>query len=183
MSYSVALRTEERRIADDTQVLLRLGADADVDQTIKGSLGHYFSYANVLAELGLPGTGALTLSVYLLESRRSPVEFRAGPFQRSYRTTTIGRVRGAGVPIWATDVAVESQPLPMSSSHFDLVVSTDSEVLPDTYAAADKAERRRLRDILRPQFDVVLGLFGPPQAFEAPAPPPGESGTLGSGGA
>lgn len=173
MSYSVSLRAEERRLGYDTHILLRLGTDADVDQTIKGSLGHYFSYASVLAELGLQGAGALTLSVYLLEPGRSPVEFRAGPFQRAYRTTSVGQVRAAGVPIWATDVAVEGQALPMSSFHFDLVVSTDTEVLPAVYAAADRSERRRLRDVIRPQFDAVLRLFGPLEAFE---PPPGSSG-------
>lgn len=182
MSYSVALRADEHRLADDTQVLLRLGTDANVDQTIKSSLGHYFSYASVLAELGLPGAGALTLSVYLLDPARAPVEFRAGPFQRAYRTTSVGRVRRAGVPIWATDVAVEGSPLPMSSHHCDLVVSTEAEVLPDRYAAADKAGRHRLRDLLRPQFDIVLGVFGPPQAFDPPTPPAGRSGSLGAGG-
>lgn len=182
MSYSVALRAEGHRLADDAQVLLRLGTDADIDQTIKGSLGHYFSYAGVLAELGLPGAGALALSVYLLESGRSPVEFRAGPFQRTYRTTDVGQVRQAGVPIWATDVAVEGRPLPMSLFHFDLVVSTESEVLPDAYAVADKGERRRLREILRPRFEVVLGLFGPARSFDPPTKPAGEPGSLADGG-
>lgn len=180
MSYSVSLRSEEWRLADDTQVLLRLGTDTDVDQTIKGSLGHYLSYAGVLAELGLPGAGALTLSVYLADAGRSPIEFRASPFQRAYRTTSVGEVRRAGVPIWATDVAVEGQPLPMSSLHFDLVVSIDAEVLPDTYAGADRSERRRLRDTLRPRFDAVLRIFGPPRAF---VPPPDPSDSLGTGGA
>lgn len=181
MSYSVTLRADERRLADDTQVLLRLGTDNDVDQTIKASLGHYFSYAGVIRELSLPGSGALTLSVYLLEAGRLPSEFRAGPFQRAYRTTRIGQVRRAAVPLWATDVAVEGTLLPMSSFHFDLVVSTDSEVLPDAYAAAGKAERRQLRNVLRPRFDVVLGLFGPPTPFD-PDPRSGPSGNLGEGG-
>jgi len=68
MSYSVGLRHHDPRPIDDAQVLLRLGTDADVDLTIKSSLGHYFGYAAILAELGLPGRGALTLSVYLLEA-------------------------------------------------------------------------------------------------------------------
>ena len=63
MSFLVTLRHGEHRITDDGEVLLRLGTDADVDQTIRGSLGHYLSYAPVLAELGSPGAGALTLSV------------------------------------------------------------------------------------------------------------------------
>jgi hypothetical protein len=165
VSHAVSLRTDERRLADDRQVVLRLGTDADVDQTMRSSLGHYFSYGEVLAQLGLPGAGALTLSAYLLESSRSPADFRVGPFQRAYRTTTIGAVRVAGVPIWATDVAVEGRPLPMSEFHLDLVVSVESEVLPAAYAAAGKAERRRLRDLLRPRFEHVLALFGQPQPF------------------
>lgn len=62
----------------------RLGTDADVDQTIKASLGHYPSYAGVLAELGLSGMGALTLSVYLVAPGEPVESFRAGPFQRAY---------------------------------------------------------------------------------------------------
>lgn len=104
----------------------------------------------------------------MLERGRSPVDFRAGPFQRAYRTTTVGAVRAASVPIWATDVAVEGRPLPMSEFHVDLVVSIESDVLPDAYTSADKAERRRLRAILRPRFEHVLALFGPPQPFDAP---------------
>lgn len=116
MSYSVSLRHRDLRLSDDAQVLLRLGTDADVDQTIKGSLGHYFGYADVLTELGLPGSGALTLSVYLLGAGRSPTEFRAGPFQSSYRTTTVRQANDAGIPIWATDVAVEGRLLANSAS-------------------------------------------------------------------
>ncbi len=56
----------------------------------------------------------------------------------------------------------------MSADHFDLVVSTASDVLPDTYAAADRAERRRRRDRLRPSFAYVLALFDPPVAFDRP---------------
>jgi hypothetical protein len=96
VSYSVTLRAHERRLDDDEQLLLRLGTDADVDQTIKSSLGHYVSYQSVLVELGLPGQGALTLSVYLVDGEHSPIEFRAGPFQRAYRTTTVGEVLQAG---------------------------------------------------------------------------------------
>ena len=166
MSYAVGLRHRDLRLADDAQFLLRLGTDADVDQTIKASLGHYFGYANVVTELGLPGSGALTLSVYLLEAGRSPGGFRAGPFQSSYRTTTVRRANDAGIPIWATDVAVEGRPVANSADHFDLVVSTSSDVLPDAYAAADKGERRRLRDLLRPRFVEVLTLFGPLQSFD-----------------
>lgn len=147
----------------------------------KASLGHYLSYAGVLSELGIPGAGALTLSVYLLEPGRSPLEFRAGLFQRAYRTTSVGRVRAAEVPIWATDVTVEGQPLAHSADHFDLVVSTATDVLPDAYAAVeDKAERRRLRDLLRPRFDHVLALFDPPQPF---GPPSRGAGNLDLGGA
>lgn len=166
MSYSVGLRHRDLRLADDAQVLLRLGTDADVDQTIKGSLGHYFGYADALTEMGLPGSGALTLSVYLLESGRLPSEFRAGPFQTTYRTTTVRQANDAGIPIWATDVTVEGRPLANSADHFDLVVSTNSDVLPDAYASADKGERRRLRDLLRPQFVEALALFGPLQSFD-----------------
>lgn len=74
------------------------------------------------------------------------------------------------MPIWATDVAVEGRPLPMSEFHLDLVVSIESEVLPAAYAAGGKAERRRLRDLLRPRFEHVLALFGPPQPFERAGP-------------
>jgi hypothetical protein len=161
----VDLRLDDPRLADDEQLLLRLGTDADVDQTIKASLGHYFTYAKVLETLGLPGAGALTLSVYLLAVNQRPENFRVGPFQRVYRTTTIGRARAAGVAVWATDVAIEGRPLPMSSSHADLVVSTRSDGLPEAYAAADKLERQRLRDTLRPEFETVLTLFGPPLPF------------------
>ena len=166
MSFSVRLRHRDLRLTDDTHVMLRLGTDADVDQTIKGSLGHYFGYADVLTELGLQGSGALTLSVYLLEAGLSPIEFRAGPFQNSYRTTTVRQANDAGIPIWATDITVEGRPLANSADHFDLVVSTNSDVLPDAYAAAGKSDRRRLRDLLRPQFDHALALFGPPQPFD-----------------
>jgi len=172
MSYSVSLRHQDLRLTDNRQVLLRLGTDSDVDQTIKGSLGHYFGYASVLSELGLPGGGALTLSVYLLESGRSPIEFRTGPFQNAYRTTTVEHISKAGIPIWATDVSVEGQPLPNSADHFDLVVTTDSEVLPDAYSAAGKAERRRLRGLLRPHFDKALDLFDPPRPFDPAGSPP-----------
>lgn len=103
----VTLRLDESRLADDRQVLLRLGTDSDVDQTIKVSLGHYISYAAVLQSLGLPGAGALTLSVYLLADDQAPEDFRVGSFQRFYRTTTIGRAREAGVAVWATDVSIE----------------------------------------------------------------------------
>jgi len=76
------------------------------------------------------------------------------------------QVSEAAIPIWATDVAIEGVPISNSADHFDLVVSTDSEVLPDTYATADKGERRRLRGLLRPQFLRVLSLFSPPQPFD-----------------
>jgi len=82
VSHRVFLRVDDDRLADDATLLLRLGTDADVDQTIKASLGHFLSYANVLTELGLPGSGALTLSVYLLAPGRTAVEYRALPFQR-----------------------------------------------------------------------------------------------------
>jgi hypothetical protein len=179
VSYAVSLRVDDGRLADDSQLLLRLGTDRDVDQTIKASLGHYLSYSGVLRELGMAGAGALTLSVYVLESERSPLEFRAGPFQRAYRTTTVARVREAEVPIWATDVAVEGRPLPNSADHFDLVVSTAEDVLPDAYAAAGKAERRRLRELLRPRFELVLAIFDPPRPFETS----GGTGPLDPGGA
>jgi len=170
VSFAVSLRADEHRLGDDQQLVLRLGTDADVDQTIRSSLGHYLSYAGVLLELGLAGAGALTLSTYLLEPDRSPSDFRVGPFQRAYRTTTVGTARAAHVPIWATDVAVEGRPLPMSDFHLDLVVAVESDVLPDAYRDADKAERRRLRDLLRPRFEHVLALFGPPEPFDAPDP-------------
>ncbi len=96
MSYMVSLRSDEARLADDARLLLRLGTDADVDQTIKSSLGHYLAYTRFLEELGIPGSGALTLSVYLLEPGRSPVEYRAVTFQPFYRTTSVGRVKGGG---------------------------------------------------------------------------------------
>ena len=179
MSLRVFLRVDDDRLAGDATLLLRLGTDTDVDQTIKASLGHYLSYASVLTELGLPGAGALTLSVYLLAPERSAVEYRALPFQRYYRTTTVGRVREARVPIWATDVTIEGQALAISADHFDLVVSTATDVLPDAYAAADRAERHRLRGLLRPGFEHVLALFDPPVAFD---PPLGGGGTLEPGG-
>jgi hypothetical protein len=40
VTYSVELRTGERSIVDDDEVLLRLGTDHDVDETIRSSLGH-----------------------------------------------------------------------------------------------------------------------------------------------
>ena len=123
VSYAVSLRVDDGRLADDSQLLLRLGTDRDVDQTIKASLGQYPSHSGVLRDLGMAGSGALTLSVYALGSERSPLEFRAGPFQRAYRTTSVARVREAEVPIWATDVAVEGRRLPNSADHFDPVVS------------------------------------------------------------
>lgn len=178
MGYEVSLRVDDDRMNDDAQLLLRLGTDADVDQTIKASLGHYLSYAGVLAELGMPGADALTLSVYLLGPERSPAEFRAGPFQRAYRTTTIARVRAAEVPLWATDVAVEGASLSNSADHFDLVVSTADDVLPDAYAAAGKGERRRLRDVLRPRFEHVLAVFDPPRPFGGTS----DRGSLSPGG-
>lgn len=176
VSYAVSLRVDDHRLADDARLLLRLGTDRDVDQTIKASLGHYLSYAGVLRELGMSGAGALTLSVYVLDSGRSPEEFRAGPFQRAYRTTSVARVREAEIPIWATDIAIEGQSLPNSRDHFDLVVSTAQDVLPDEYAAAGKAERRRLRGLLRPRFEHVLEIFDPPRPFA------GGAGTLEPGG-
>jgi hypothetical protein len=179
VSYAVALRDDDR-LTDDATLLLRLGTDADVDQTIKASLGHYLRYASVLAELGITGSGALTLSVYLLAPGRAPVAYRVLPFQRYYRTTPVARVREARVPIWATDVSVEGQRLAMSDDHFDLVVSTASDVLPDVYLAADRSERHRLRDLLRPRFAHVLALFDPPLEFD---PPTDSADTLESGGA
>lgn len=178
VGYEVSLRVDDDRVNDDAQLLLRLGTDADVDQTIKASLGHYLSYGSVLGDLGLHGGGALTLSVYLLGPGRSPAEFRAGPFQRAYRTTTVGRVRAAEVPLWATDIAVEGAPLTNSSDHFDLVVSTADDVLSDAYAAAGRAERRQLRDVLRPRFEHVLAVFDPTQPFGGQAEP----GSLSPGG-
>lgn len=53
----------------------------------------------------------------------------------------------------------------MSAAHADLVVSTRSDVLPEAYAAADKMGRRRLREVLRPEFEAVLALFGPQLPF------------------
>ncbi|MFT3851973.1 MAG: hypothetical protein QM733_04440 [Ilumatobacteraceae bacterium] len=168
MSFSVTLRSIDARLADDQQLVLRLGSDADVDQTIRASLGHYLSYAGVLEQLGLPGVGALTLSVYLAGPGEAVERFRAGPYQRAYRTTSVGVVRRAGVTIWATDVSVEGRPVAMSSAHADLLVSTRSDVLPDAYSAADKTERRRMREQLRPEFETVLGLFGEPIPFGDP---------------
>lgn len=179
MSYVVSLRAGETRLSDDRHLLLRLGTDADVDQTIRTSLGHYVSYAPVLHELGLPGDGALTLSVFLLEPGRPPAELRASPFQRVFRTTTVGRLGAAGVPIWATDITVEGVAAPSSDDHFDLVVATFADALPGAYAAADRAERRRLRDQLRPTFEHVLRVFGPPQPFEVVE---GDPSTLDPGG-
>jgi hypothetical protein len=179
VSYVVSLRTSETRLTDDRHLLLRLGTDADVDQTIRASLGHYVSYAPVLHDLGLPGAGALTLSVFLLEPGRPPSELRASPFQRVYRTTTVGRLGAAGVPIWATDITVEGWPVPSSADHFDLVVASAVDALPGAYAAADRAERRRLRDELRTFFEHVLRVFDPPQPFEGAEPAPS---TLDPGG-
>jgi hypothetical protein len=50
VSHRAFLRVEDDRLADDATLLLRLGTDADVDQTIKASLGHYSSYASVLKQ-------------------------------------------------------------------------------------------------------------------------------------
>lgn len=166
LSYDVTLRGADVRLADDEQIVLRLGTASDVDQTIRASLGHYFAYAGVLSENGLEGAGALPLSVYLKDRRQPSSAYRAGPFQRAYRTTTVGRVRAAGVEIWATAVAIEGQRLPLSDAHADLVVSTRSDVLPDAYAAADKTERRRLRELLRPEFEAVLAVFDAPLLFD-----------------
>ncbi|HWL44903.1 MAG TPA: hypothetical protein VNQ73_18315 [Ilumatobacter sp.] len=168
MSFVVTLRDADARLADDQQIVLRLGTDADVDQTIKASLGHFLAYRPVVVASGLDAPGALTLSVYLRNPGRPVVAYRAGPFQRWYRTTTVGHVIDAGVTIWPTDVSVEGEPLPLSSDHADLVVSARSDVLPDAYLAATKSERRRMRDNLRPEFEAVLALFDAPIAFGLP---------------
>ncbi len=55
----------------------------------------------------------------------------------------MGAARAAGVPIWATDVAVEGVRLPMSDQHLDPVVSIDTETSSSRSATTSRCQRRR----------------------------------------
>lgn len=166
----VELRTGGVQPSDDLPLLIRLGADSDLNMTIKHALNTYYAYAGLADAAGRSGDeGLLTLSAYAqpegVELATLIADLAPVPYQH-YRQGRYGDFRRAGIGVLPTTVYTFGNPDRHADLHFDVVVADEHHVLPDTYEASGKAERKRLRDLLTPAFQSALAPFGPVRNVE-----------------
>jgi len=117
----------------DAELIVRLGSDAQLDQTIKSALGHFLDYGPVLSALGRPGAGALVLSVFRLGAGATPQSLAEGTGYQVFRRATMARIRSVPLELWPTDVWMDGVRHRWSHLHFDLVVTDSQAILPDAY--------------------------------------------------
>lgn len=166
----VELRRDGMQPSEDLPLLLRLGADNDLNMTIKHALNTYYAYTGLVIAADRPNDqGLLMLSAYAQPDEADLAEFIAAltpvPY-RHYRQGRYGDFRRAGIRVLPTAVFTFDKPDPHADLHFDVVVADDHHVLPDTYNTSNKAERTRLRGLLSPAFQAALGPFGPVHNME-----------------
>lgn len=87
---------------EDAELIVRLGSDAQLDQTIKSALGHFLDYGPVLSALGRPGAGALVLSVFRLADGATPDSLAEETGYQMFRGTTLARIRSVPLELWPT---------------------------------------------------------------------------------
>lgn len=161
----VDLRTGGVQPSDDLPLLIRLGADADLNMTIKHALNTYYAYWDLVVAADRPGDqGLLTLSAYAqpdgVDLKELIADLTPVPYQH-YRQGRYGEFRRAGINVLPTTVFTFDKPDRHADLHFNVVVADEHQVLPDTYNASSKAERTRLRGLLSPAFQSALAPFGP----------------------
>lgn len=146
------------------ELVLRFRID-DRNQVIKNALGHWHEYETVLNALGRSGSGALVLSAFALRDGWTADGIAAHDRLPSQPRPRV-HVRGAvlldhnALEIWATSMTTPDGELdPRNNVHYDVVVTTDEDLVTPSLLATTKSERSQGRDRIRPVIAPILDLW------------------------
>lgn len=164
-----------RTLANDAQVLVRLGLDRNPRQALGLAARKAPLYA---AFPGATAGGLVCVSVWAVSDERQLEQLVAEFTWHDVGLTTAGTVRSHGFAVLATDVFVEGQPTLFNEWHHDVVVGNYPSGLA-AYNELGKEGKNVLASELLDPFTRLLRLFDP----RGPLPRPGwwaQSGTDGT---
>jgi hypothetical protein len=148
----------DRRVADDTQLLVRFNDDHDPAMALRNALREVGLYRILPA---YAGTGAITISCFIVADEREARVLTAGVGQSLYGLATVGTLRALGYVVVATDIEEDGSLIPFSDRHADLVVGPYPADLPLYDEQLRPAERRAIRSRLLPSYEAALRAFDP----------------------
>ncbi|WP_433889350.1 hypothetical protein [Streptomyces sp. CA-111067] len=131
------------------------------DQVVLNALGFWHEYSAILNLMGRYEAGALVLSAFALRDGWTPEDITS--YDRSPRPYS--QAQGAmlldrGLELWPTSTTTpDGEPDPRNEVHYDVVVTTDSTLVPDEVLTGTKEEKKRGRARLRSVFDPILDLW------------------------
>ncbi|MCY3540159.1 MAG: hypothetical protein OXH10_09950 [bacterium] len=162
MNIEIRLRKEPTPPPAMLVVHFGVGAQS-IEQIMTNSILNYSLYGEVLRELGLDGDGSLTLSVYGILRPDELGELIRGFGSRWSRfgTANVAAIKDAGFDLWPTNVLEDGRYQPNSPHHFDIPLKGCDISTAESYPSLQPAERRKVRDRFRGQFEQVLDLFEP----------------------
>lgn len=157
MSRQTVRLNTARTIADDAQVLVRLGLDHNPRQALGLAARNAPLYA------GFPGAaagGLVCVSVWAVADERQLEQLVAEFSWNDVGLTSAGAVRSHGFAVLATDVFVEDQPSLFNDWHHDVVIGAYPAHLSDYNDLGKDGKKVLVAELLDP-FTRVLRLFDP----------------------
>jgi len=138
-------------IADLNRIVTRSAADSDL-------------YTEILVRNGYPTDwDALVVSCFALTELWTPSRLAEQTGFRQYRVAAADHLLAAGYRLWPTETFVAGVPDPRNEVHYDLVVDLGPSLIPPDLTAPTPGARRAARQTLRPRFETLLQVLGPPQ--------------------
>lgn len=110
---------------------------------------------------GYEGTGAITISCFIVIDEREARVLTAGVGQSLYGLATVGALRERGYDAVPTDIEEDGALIPFSDRHVDVVVGRYPQDLPGYDERLRPAERRAVRARLLPDYETALRAFDP----------------------
>jgi len=110
---------------------------------------------------GYEGTGAITISCFIVADDREARVLTAGVGQSVYGLATVRTLRALGYAVVATDIEVDAALIPFSDRHADLVVGPYPADLPPYDERLPPAGRRAIRSRLLSAYEAALRAFDP----------------------
>lgn len=110
---------------------------------------------------GYEAAGAVTVSTFIVAGQSDAEDLAAGEGYETFGLAAVGRLRGLGYEVVATDVFEDGVPVPFSDRHVDVVVCRYPEGQGLYEPALPKAARKKVREELLPLYKAALNAFEP----------------------
>ncbi|MDO0914616.1 hypothetical protein QQM39_28415 [Streptomyces sp. DT2A-34] len=155
----IELRPSDRGVKRD-EMVLRFHIE-NRDQVIVNALGSWHEYAPILASLGRHESGALVLSTFAL--RDGWTVDRIAAYDRWPRPSlhaSGSALLDQRLEIWPTSLtSPDGESDPRNEIHYDVVVTTDEQLVTVSVLSGQKHEKREGRARIRPVIDPILDLW------------------------